>query len=133
MEVSVNWIAVIVSAVSAFVLGSVWYSPLLFSKRWQIEVELTDDKIKQANMPKIFGTAFVLQFIIAVNLAFFLGSPEIDMQMGLMYGLLTGVWIFCGMATAYMFAQKSWTLIFIDGMYQVVALGLMGLILGAWR
>jgi hypothetical protein len=133
MEASVNWIAVLVAAISSFVLGSFWYSPLLFSKRWQQEVSLSDDKIKQANMAKIFGTAFVFQLIIAVNLAFFLASPEIGLQQGLVYGLLTGVWIFCGLGTAYLFAQKSWTLIFIDGMYQVVALGLMGIILGAWK
>ncbi len=133
MEASVNWIAVFVAAISSFVLGSLWYSPLLFSKRWQKEVDLNDEKIKQANMAKIFGTAFVFQLIIAVNLAFFLASPEIGLQQGLMYGLLTGVWIFCGIGTAYLFAQKSWTLILIDGMYQVVALGLMGIILGAWK
>jgi hypothetical protein len=133
MEMSVNWFAVITAAISSFMLGGLWYSPLLFSKRWQKEVNLTDEMIAKANMPKIFGSAFVLQFIIAVNLAFFLNDPSIDWSAGLTYGLLTGVWIFCGMATAYLFAQKSWTLIIIDGLYQLLALGIMGFILGVWK
>lgn len=130
---SVNWLAVVTATVSSFVLGGLWYSPMLFSRKWQVEVGLSDEKLKQANMTKVFGTAFILQFIIAVNLAFFLASPDIDLKMGLIYGLLTGVWIFCGIATAYIFAQKTWTLILIDGLYQVLALGIMGLILGAWK
>jgi uncharacterized membrane protein len=133
MEMSVNWLAVVVAAVSAFIVGGLWYSPLLFSKRWQVEVNLNDEMLAKANMPKIFGTAFVFQLIMAVNLAFFLASPEINWSTGLLYGTLTGVWIFCGMGTAYMFAQKSWTLILIDGLYQVIALALMGFILGIWR
>ncbi|HEY8594417.1 MAG TPA: DUF1761 domain-containing protein [Devosiaceae bacterium] len=31
---NVNWLAVIVGAVLAFVLGAVWYSPMLFGKKW---------------------------------------------------------------------------------------------------
>jgi hypothetical protein len=31
---NVSWIAVIVSAVLAFVLGWLWYSPMLFGKKW---------------------------------------------------------------------------------------------------
>lgn len=38
MEMSVNWFAVIVAAVGSFILGGLWYSPMLFSKRWQKEV-----------------------------------------------------------------------------------------------
>lgn len=30
----VNWIAVIVGAVAAFAAGWLWYSPVLFGKRW---------------------------------------------------------------------------------------------------
>lgn len=37
-------------------------------------------------MPKIFGSAFVLQFIIAVNLALFLSDSSIDWSEGLIYG-----------------------------------------------
>ena len=31
----VNWLAVLAATVAAFVLGGLWYSPVLFGKRWQ--------------------------------------------------------------------------------------------------
>ena len=31
----VNWLAVLAAAISAFVLGGLWYSPVLFLKAWQ--------------------------------------------------------------------------------------------------
>lgn len=34
LTTNVNWIAVIVSAVAAFILGWLWYSPKLFGTKW---------------------------------------------------------------------------------------------------
>ncbi len=34
---SINWLAVFVAGISAFVLGGVWYSPALFGKAWMKE------------------------------------------------------------------------------------------------
>ena len=31
----VNWLAVLAATVAAFVLGGLWYSPLMFARRWQ--------------------------------------------------------------------------------------------------
>ena len=30
----VNWLAVVVSAILSFMLGALWYSPLMFGKKW---------------------------------------------------------------------------------------------------
>lgn len=34
LTTDVNWLAVIVGAVLAFLLGWLWYSPMLFGKKW---------------------------------------------------------------------------------------------------
>ena len=57
---SVNWIAVFVAAGAAFALGAVWYGPLLFGKRWQALVGLSDEDIQSGNMAATYGGAFVL-------------------------------------------------------------------------
>jgi len=57
-----NWIAVIGAAVAGFVIGGIWYGPL-FSKAWQAESGLSDESIKGANMPMIFGLTFVLNLV----------------------------------------------------------------------
>ena len=74
---SINWLAVLVAGISAFVLGGVWYSPLLFGKAWMSENKLTEEDVKKGNATKIYGWAFVLSLIMAANLAMFLAdTPE---------------------------------------------------------
>ena len=34
---SLNWLAIIVASISAFVLGGIWYSPLMFGNAWRSE------------------------------------------------------------------------------------------------
>jgi hypothetical protein len=128
-----NWIAVAVAGISAFVLGGVWYSPALFGKAWMKENNLTEQQVKAGNKGKIFGWALILTLIMSANLAMFLNDPKINFQLGLLYGLLAGLWIFCGIAIVGLFELKTGRYIFINGGYCFIALGLMGAILGAWR
>lgn len=130
---TVNWLAVLAATVSAFVLGGIWYSPALFGKAWMTENNFTVQDVQAGNKSKIFGWAFIFSLIIAVNLAMFLNDPEIDLSMGIMYGFLTGLWIFCGIGIVSMFEHRSARYIFINGGYCVVALILMGAIIGAWK
>jgi hypothetical protein len=133
----INWLAVLVAGISSFVLGGVWYSPALFGNAWMRENNLTVDDVKKGNKAKIFGWAFILSLIMAVNLAMFLGDAAqpgfSPLTWGLTAGLLAGVWIFCGLATVALFELRSWRYIFINGGYCLVALGLMGAIIGVWR
>ena len=134
MEMStINWLAVAVAGISAFVLGGVWYSPALFGKVWMKENNLTIEDVKKGNKGKIFGWSFILSLIMAVNLAMFLNDPKINLEMGIIYGLLTGIWIFCGIAIVALFEHRTARYIFVNGGYMLVALILMGAIIGAWR
>src|SRR6185295_5060189 len=69
----VNWIAVLLCAVSSLVLGGIWYSPMLFAKPWQRAAGLSDEAAKSGNMGLIFGLTFVLSLIAAYVFAMFLG------------------------------------------------------------
>lgn len=128
-----NWIAVLVAGISSFVLGGVWYSPALFGKAWMKENNFSEDEVKAGNKAKIFGWSLVLSLIMSANLAMYLNTPGITFQLGLLYGLLAGVWIFCGIAIVGLFELKTGRYILINGGYCFIALGLMGAIIGAWR
>ena len=128
-----NWLAVLVAGISAFVLGGAWYSPALFGKAWMKENSLTEERIKSGNKGKIFGIALLLTLVMSANLAMYMNTPDIDLKHGLLYGFLTGLWIFCGIAVVGLFELKSARYIFINGGYWFIALGLMGAIIGAWR
>ena len=49
----INFLAVIVSALSSFLIGGLWYSPALFGKSWMKEAGLSEKETKSAPMGKI--------------------------------------------------------------------------------
>jgi Protein of unknown function (DUF1761) len=130
---TLNWLAVLVAGISAFVLGGVWYSPALFGKAWMKENNLTNEAVQKGNKGKIFGLSLLLTLVMSVNLAMYLHTPDINFKLGLLYGLLAGVWVFCGIAIVGLFELKTGRYILINGGYCFIALGLMGAIIGAWR
>lgn len=130
----VNMWAVVVSALSAFLIGGLWYSPVLFGKAWMKETGLNDEDIENANMAKIFGLAFIFILVMAYSLAMFLNDPSIDMHLGAFYGFLTGfTWVALALAVNSLYERKSWKYMVINGAYWSVVFTLMGLILGAWK
>lgn len=130
---TLHWLPVVVAAISAFALGGLWYSPALFGKPWMAETGLTADELKKGNKAKIFGLSFLLSLVMAMNLAMFLqNTPGLNVTSGAVYGLLAGLWIFCGIAIVGLFEHKSGRYIFINGGYCMLAMGIMGAILGAW-
>lgn len=125
--------AILTATVSAFVLGGVWYSPILFAKAWMEGAGLNEEQLKQGNASRIFGGAFVLTLVMAVNLAAFLG-PKADLAFGVFAGFATGLgWVATAFGVTYLFEHRPLKLWLVNSGYQIVAFTLMGAILGAWR
>jgi hypothetical protein len=132
-NVQLNIWAVLVAALSTFLIGGLWYSPAVFGKAWMKENGFTEEGMKNANMVKIFGLAFILGLIAAVNLAMFMG-PESRPEMGALWGFLAGFgWVATFIGTHYLFERKSFRLFLINAGYSIVALTVMGVILAAWK
>lgn len=129
----INWLAVLVAGISAFVVGGIWYSRPLFGNAWAADSNLTEDQIKQGNKGKIFGFTAVFSLIMAANLAMYLAQPTTTTAWGAQAGFLAGIWTFSAIATHSLFELKGWRYIFINGGYSVVSLTLMGAIIGLWR
>ena len=45
MFAEINWLGVLLAAVGAMAVGSLWYSPVLFAKAWQAELGKTMDQL----------------------------------------------------------------------------------------
>lgn len=130
---TLNWLAIIAATLLSFVIGSLWYSPVLFGKIWMKEVQLNEEQMKNSNMALIFGTAFLLIFISMFNLAMFLG-PKSDLSFGLMAGFLTGFgWVATSIGVLYLFERRSLKLFFINSGYHIVCFTLSGAIIGSWK
>lgn len=60
-----NFLAVLVAALSSFVVGFIWYNPKVFGTIWMKEAGMTEEQSKQGNMLKIFGLTFVYSLMLA--------------------------------------------------------------------
>ena len=129
----VNWLAVLAATVAAFVLGGLWYSPLLFGKKWQAAARLSDAQLEAGNKGLIFGGAFVLALIASAMFAMFLG-PKPGLEFGLGAGFAAGL---CWVATSYginaLFEHRPLGLTLINAGYHTLAFTLYGLVFGAWH
>jgi hypothetical protein len=127
-----NFWAILVATISAFVIGGIWYSPVLFGRLWAKANGF------EANPPvagaKTFAGSFLLSLIMAFNLAMFLNDSKTDTAWGATAGFLAGFgWVAMGIGVVALFEKRPWAYVLINGGYLTVALVVMGAILGAWR
>jgi hypothetical protein len=125
--------AILTAAVSAFLLGGLWYSASLFGSLWKKANRFAADEPPAAT-GKVFAVSFVLSLIMAINLAMFLNDPKTTWAWGATAGFLAGFgWVAMGIGIVSLFERRPWTYVIVNGGYLTVALVLMGAILGAWR
>jgi hypothetical protein len=74
----VNLLAVLVAAVAAFVVGAVWYSPLLFGRAYMEVRGLSPDAMANLRPPvgELFGE-FVRNLVVAFVLGYFVVRLEV--------------------------------------------------------
>ena len=131
---TINYFAVLAAALSTFVLGGLWYSPLLFGKVWMRANNFSDADLQTFSKARMFGWSFFLALIMALNLAMFLAAPNTNLTWGMAAGALAGLgWVAMSIAIIGLFENKSWKYIAINGGYMTVAFVIMGAIIGAWR
>jgi uncharacterized protein YneF (UPF0154 family) len=132
--VHINHLAVVTAALASFVIGGVWYSPLLFHKAWMDANRFNEEELKNASMGKIFGVSFVLSLIMAYNLAAFLGGADTTVAWGATAGALAGIgWVALSIGVLGLFERRTLKYVLINGGYFSVSFIAMGAIIGAWR
>jgi hypothetical protein len=144
---AVNYLAVLVAAIVIFLLGGLWYSPVLFMKKWVALQGKTEEQMRaeaaSANMPVMYASAFVTAFITALVMAHLLGhfaaaaDPSV-MRLNAAHGAMFGFICWLGFAapTSYgtaIFSGQPKQLWLINTTYNLVSFMLAGLILAVWR
>ena len=159
---SINFLAILVAALSTLPVGFIWYNPKVFGNLWMRESGMTEDKAKSGNMLKIFGTTIVFAFFIAFTLQFMVihqwgatgmiggdpsvAKPSFDAFMadygtafrtfkhGMLHGFFAGLFFALPVVgTNSLFEQRSWKYILVTGGYWVVCCMIMGGIVCAWQ
>jgi hypothetical protein len=130
----INYFAVLGATVSTFLIGALWYSPLLFMRRWMAAAGVSEADLKKGGEARVFGGAFVLSLLMAFNLAAFLSGPGTTVTWGATAGALAGIgWVALGIGVVALFERRPLAYTLVNGGYWAVAFTVMGAILGAWR
>lgn len=124
----VNWLAVVLAALAGFVVGGIWYGPVM-GKRWMGAVGLSEEQIKGGSMGLIYGGAFAFSLLASWTLAHTFGTYAQDLSIPVRVMTAFGValgFIVPAIGTNYLFSQKSKTLFFIDAGYWLLFYIAMG-------
>ena len=125
-----EWLPSLLSALAAFLLGGLWYSPLLFGKTWQREAGLSDEQLQAANKVRIFGVSFILCLLAAIAFSMVI-TPEASFFMAFHSGVGVGLfWVATSFGVNYLFELKSFKLWLINAGYHTLQFTLYGLIFG---
>ena len=130
----IDYLSVPVAAAAAFVVGGIWYGPL-FGKAWMRAFNMNEADIagmSKGRMAALYGAAFVLTMVPAAALEFLLvaaGDP--------LFGALNGLGFALGFIAPftviqYLFEGRPAAAFFINAGYSVVAMTIMGAVIGAW-
>lgn len=136
--ISINYLAVLISAIVQQALGAFWYSPSGFGKQWMALMGIDDVKAKtmkdQGGMGQRYAMAFVGALIMMYALAWFIDAAGATT---FMQGALTGFWLWLGFLATSMMGSVLWEnkppkLYFINSGYYLVSLILNGGVLAVW-
>lgn len=135
----INIWAIIVAAIVAFVIGSVWYSPILFGKEWMALTNVTEKDVAAAKAKGGMWKLYVIQIIMTLItygvLGFIIavasGATAAD---GAFMGFL--VWLGFSLAdiiSGSLWERKPLRLVLIQGAYSLLTLVIGGAIIGVWH
>lgn len=127
---------VLLAALAAFLIGALWYSPLLFANAWVRAQGFTPERLAamQATAWRAYVGSGVAFLVMGSVLRLFLAHSRADsagdgaawaFHAWLGFALPIGV-------MSYLYTDKPLALLLIDTGYQLVYLTVMGAILGAW-
>ena len=129
-----NYLAILVSAVAYWVIGALWYSPVLFGKIWGNIVQPSEEAKKKMgrNMVLSFIGFFVICFIMAIVLNR-LGEYSHELTFSIKLALAAAVgFMAVPMWINQLYQNSSFNVLVIDVLYHLVGFVVAAIILTSW-
>ena len=132
---TINYTADAVAAVVSWVIGMLWYSPILFGNLWaklsKIDMKKMDMK---KEMPKIAIIGLLSAFVSAVVLGLLI---DMTVSTTATEGMTLGFWVWLGFAATtlingVLYEKKPWSLYIINSGYLLAAYVSMGAVIVLW-
>src|SRR5947207_1443278 len=116
----INWLAVLAATIAAFLLGGLWFSPVMFAKQWMAALGKPKEEM---GMPgPSMALSFVTTFVMATTIAMLIVRLPLTTTVGAVrLGAAIGIGIVAmGMASDFAFTNWSRKLYWIQAGYHVV-------------
>jgi hypothetical protein len=130
---SINLLVIFGAAIAANLVGALWYSPFLFGKLWRAAAGLGKSTGTMKNPVGTFISAFVLQFLAACMIGGLLGHNAGFTEGSRLGALLGFALVFTAIGMINLYEDRPKQLVLIHGGYNIVALCIMGAIVGQWN
>ena len=136
LQVSINYLAVLIAAIASMIIGFLWYGPL-FGKMWMKLMDIDKKKVDEAKkkgMGRIYTLAFLTALIMSYVLAHFVDYVEAKT---ITDGIILGFWVWIGFLATTQIGSVFWEgkpvkLYLINTLHYLVALAVMAAILAVW-
>ncbi len=158
----INFLALLVAALSTLVVGFIWYNPKVFGTIWMKESGMTEEKMKGANMAMIFGLSFLYALFISFILQMLVihqfgaigmvgGDPTIakpsyaefmadygnafrTFKHGALHGCMTGLLLALPViGTNAIYERRSFKYTMVTAGFWTVCFTIMGAIICGWQ
>jgi hypothetical protein len=130
MGTEIHWLAILLAAVSAFMVGGFWYS-VLFGKLWMAARGVTKEQVQAsgAKPGMMFGITFLLELVMAFVLDHVFGTytpkPGLHLSLLIAGGVALG-FVIPAMGVNYLYQQAKPNLFLIDAGHWLFAFLVMG-------
>ena len=133
MELSVNYLAVLVAAIVNYIIATIWYAAI-FGKVWQKLTGITDMKPAPMNIVLVLIGSLILSYVLAHSIIF--GNAYLKMG-GISGGIMGGFFGWLGYIapvtlSTKLYEKKPWGLWLLDNAFWLISLVIMGIILSVW-
>jgi hypothetical protein len=131
---NVNIWAVLLAAFVYLIIGSLWYSPLLFGNAWMKLIGFTEENFKSSKpIWMIMLVTYIFAFLAALSLSMFLGAKS-DVLFGAIAGaLVAAFWITTSKASNVLYENRPVKLWLLHAGFDFLAYVSMGAIIGGWH
>jgi len=133
----VNYLAILTSAVVFFVIGSLWYSPLLMSTLWGEELKRNQVTPKMPMKHELWGKmllTFIANIIASFAMAYLVIMTEsTTWQAGLQLGVIVSIgFAATTLAANFVWQSRTFKLFLIDVGYPILGIVASAMILSIW-
>lgn len=124
-----NYLAILLGALSVMVLGAIWFHPKVMGKSWMAGAGVTEEEVNKTS-PLIYVGALLMSGIIAWAMSRYAGHTEEGMSQfvhGMYHGSMTALMFVAPVLVSKgLFELKPLSWIITGAIYWIIALTLVG-------